>query len=558
MTMSDTESMPRINKLPDAVANQIAAGEVIERPVSVVKELIENSLDAAASKIHIELEQAGIGLIRVRDNGQGIHKEDLSLALEAHATSKLSTLSDLSQIVSMGFRGEAIPSIASVSRFKMTSRLIGSKHAWCIDERLKLMPAAHEMGTTVEVKDLFYGIPGRRKFLKSEKTEYLHIQALIRAISLSHFSTALYVKHNNQSLFNLPACNEDIEQRVTNVCGRSFIKNSVQVDIEKNGMRLWGWLGLNEVARSQSDRQYFFVNNRIVRDKHVSHAIRLAYDDRIATGRYPSYVLHLEIDPAAVDVNVHPAKSEVRFAEIRDVHDFIYSSLMACLQQPKVVADDEVVYDTNNTTPHLVINEEKVDYDSTVFVQRNIFEEKKSSSRYFTLFNNRFLLALVDDEHYLIDIAASRVCITQNKLIDDFKLKSINKRPILVPLSCELNQDKIDIVEQQRDVIEQWGFELEQISPTQILIRTIPTLLIYADAIALVEDLLEGLNRNQSTSDITDSLALHVNDSGTALDDKALKQLIQQVMQLEQETGEKTVSAWRRLDASALASLLDS
>ncbi len=212
--MSDSKSFPRIHKLPVSVANQIAAGEVIERPASVVKELIENSIDAAATKIEIDIEEAGKSLIRVRDNGQGIHKDDLALALQAHATSKLSIFSDLSQIVSMGFRGEAIPSIASVSRFKMTSRLKGSKQAWSIDNQSQIKPASHETGTTVEVDDLFFSTPGRRKFLKSEKTEYLHIQSLIRALALSHFSTGLFVKHNDHPLFSLPACKDDIEHRV--------------------------------------------------------------------------------------------------------------------------------------------------------------------------------------------------------------------------------------------------------------------------------------------------------------------------------------------------------
>ncbi|MCG8378703.1 MAG: DNA mismatch repair endonuclease MutL, partial [Proteobacteria bacterium] len=260
--MSIKQNFPRIERLPDAVANQIAAGEVIERPASVVKELIENSIDSAATSIHVDIEQSGKGLIRVKDNGQGIHKDDLKLALEAHATSKLSNLSDLSQIASLGFRGEAIPSIASVSRFKMISRLAGQDEAWSIDNKLNVKPAAHEQGTTVEVNDLFFSTPGRRKFLKTDKTEFLHIQALIRAIALSHFSIGFFVKHNSQPLFQLAACQDEPDRRVLNICGRTFVNRSIRIDIAGEGLHLWGWLGLNDVSRSQSDRQYFFVNGR--------------------------------------------------------------------------------------------------------------------------------------------------------------------------------------------------------------------------------------------------------------------------------------------------------
>lgn len=554
--MSDTENLPRIHKLSTAVANQIAAGEVIERPASVVKELIENSLDAGASKIYIDLEEAGIGLIRVRDNGQGIHKDDLALALQAHATSKLSSFSDLSQIVSMGFRGEAIPSIASVSRFNMTSRLIGSEHAWSIDNELQVIPAAHEVGTTVEVNDLFFSTPGRRKFLKTEKTEYLHIQSLIRAIALSHFSTAIYVKHNKQSMFNLPAYKDDIEKRVESVCGRSLINKSVQVDIEKSSMRLWGWLGLNEVARSQSDRQYFYVNGRIVRDKHVNHAIRLAYDDRIATGRYPSYLLHLEIDPALVDINVHPAKSEVRFSETRNVHDFIYSSLLESLAKPVVAMGNGEAYQSNDISPQATIREAQSNYNLADFKQTELLANKQARIKYLTLFSDNLLIALFEDEHFLIDIADSRVLITEKLLIQSFEANNLKKRPILVPLSCELHQDKIELINEQKIIIEQWGFELEQIAPTQVKIRSIPAILIYAEAISLVNDLLGVLEKNKPPFEIANILASHVNDSGTTLDDKSLIQLLNQIINFENAVDDSTTLPWRKLDKDSLTALI--
>jgi DNA mismatch repair protein MutL len=554
--MSDIVSVPRIHKLSVAVANQIAAGEVIERPASVVKELIENSIDAAATQIHIDLEAAGVSLIRVRDNGQGIHKDDLKLALQAHATSKLSAFSDLSQIVSMGFRGEAIPSIASVSRFKMTSRLDGTEQAWCIDNKNLIKPAAHEVGTTVEVNDLFYSTPGRRKFLKSEKTEYLHIQALIRALSLSHFSTGIFVKHNDHSLFSLPACKDNIEQRVHSVCGRSFLNNSVRVDSKKEGLHLWGWLGLSEVARSQSDRQYFYVNGRIVHDKHVNHALRLAYDDRIAIGRYPSYVLHLELDPCMVDVNVHPAKSEVRFSETRNIHDFIYSSLLSYLNKPVISVESDVRYADDNTHVQHNISETVNVYRASEFKQSDILDRNKLSVKYLTLLSDQFIVARVNNDSYLIDIAKARIVITAESLLQHYFSNSITKRPILVPVACELSQTKLQFLIKQNIKIQRWGFELEQITPDQVLIRAIPIQLIYSESISLLNDFLEALMKNNSDEFIARKLAQHVNDSGTALDDKSLEQLVNDILIFENGVCELPTLPWRKLDIDSLSTLL--
>ncbi len=553
--MSVIGSVPRIHKLPAAVVNQIAAGEVIDRPAAVVKELIENSIDAAATKIHIDLEEAGVSLIRVRDDGQGIHKDDLTLALQAHATSKLSTFSDLSEIVSMGFRGEAIPSIASVSRFKMTSRLIGMEQGWRIDNTGQIKPAAHAVGTTVEVHDLFFSTPGRRKFLKSERTEYLHIQTLIRALALSHFSTGIFVRHNQQSLFNLLACKGDIEQRVMNVCGPSFVNKSVRVDVEKEGLHLWGWLGLNEVARSQSDRQYFYVNGRIVSDKHVNHALRLAYDDRIAIGRYPSYVLHLELDPALVDVNVHPAKSEVRFAKARDIHDFIYSSLLACFRKPIINTDKNFAYITSDTNNQKNSNEYVNVYRPANYKQIDMLDSRKATTQYFPLCAGQFLIARIENDQYLIDVAKSRALITARKLLADFQTKSIQKRPILVPVSCELQQEKIELLLQQGNKIAQWGFALEQIAPMQILIRSMPSLLIHAETISLVTDLLDALTKDKTCASIANKLAQHVNDSGTALDDDSAKQLLYAIIKYD-NAAKTTVLPWRKLDSETVATLL--
>lgn len=565
--MSDSQKFPRIHQLPDSVANQIAAGEVIERPASVVKELIENSIDAAATKIHIDLEDAGVGLIRVRDNGQGIHKEDLVLALQPHATSKLSEFSDLSQIASLGFRGEAIPSIASVSRFKMTSRLSGEELAWSIDNTFSIKPAAHETGTTVEVNDLFYSTPGRRKFLKTEKTEFLHIQSLIRAISLSHFSTGFFVKHNEQSLFRLPACSDDFNQRIKAICGNSFLNKSVRVDVEKDGMHLWGWLGLNDVARSQSDRQYFYVNGRMVRDKHVSHAIRLAYDDRIAVGRFPGFVLHLQLDPSLLDVNVHPAKSEVRFSDTRNVHDFIYGALLDSLKQPvmSVVNDgqSEVQYEmqVDDFGKQQVVNESVSGYQNhedqtNSFKQLDVLQKRKPSSKYLSLFSGQFVIASVDEDQYLVDMAKANVLITTLNLLNNFNAKKIIKRPILVPVSCELTEEQLELIESNTTLINQWGFELEQISPTQIMVRSIPSRLVYAETISLVKDLLDAIAKKQSEVEIAVILAQHVNDSGTELNEESTLQLLSEINFYENSANDVQNLPWRKLEPALLQSLL--
>ena len=555
--MSDSKNFPRIHKLSVLVSNQIAAGEVIDRPASVVKELIENSIDASATKIIIDIEDAGKNLIRVRDNGQGIHKDDLVLALQPHATSKLSTFSDLTQIVSMGFRGEAIPSIASVSRFKMISRLKGTENAWAINNQFQIKPASHEVGTTVEVNELFFSIPGRRKFLKSEKTEYLHIQSLIRSFALSHFSIGFFIKHNGNTLFNLPECNNEIQQRVISICGRTFINESVQLDTAKESMHLWGWLGLSDVSRSQSDRQYFYLNGRIVRDKHVNHAIRLAYDDRIPTGRYPSYVLHFEIDPSLVDVNVHPAKSEVRFSEIRNVHDFIYSSLLGTLRKPIRTIDDNNNYNTNELNAQKANNKKSNAYSTSSAKKNDIDLSKRAPPKYLSLLSNKFLIATFNGDEYLIDIMKAKKLITSQYLYKNFLSRTIIMRPILVPLACELNMDLLKFLNKNVIRIEEWGFKLEQITPTQILIRSIPAVLIYSDVISLVKNLLDALYVNQTNTVIAKRIAQHVNDSGIILDGSNTTKLISEITSFEKRTHEFDLLPWKKLDSKILSLILD-
>ena len=324
----------RINQLSPRLSNQIAAGEVVERPASVIKELLENSIDAGASQIDIEVEQAGIKLMRVRDNASGIFKDDLALALSRHATSKVRDLEDLEGISSLGFRGEALASISSVSRLSLSSSQDESGQGWivCVEGKemeAEVRPIAHGKGSSVEVRDLFFNTPARRKFLRTEKTEFNHIEEAVKRLALRHFGVGFQLRHNQKSVLNLkPAASQlERERRVAMICGSDLIKNVVAVDVKHNDMHLYGWMGEPSYSRSQAVNQYFYVNGRIVRDKVVSHAVRQAYKDVLYQNRHPVYILYLDLDPRAVDVNVHPTKHEVRFRESRQVHDFLYRSL---------------------------------------------------------------------------------------------------------------------------------------------------------------------------------------------------------------------------------------
>jgi len=347
--------MKRIHLLSPRLANQIAAGEVVERPASVVKELLENCLDAGADKVDIEVEQGGVKLIRLRDNGHGIAKDDLPLALSRHATSKIRELEDLEAVASLGFRGEALASVSSVSRLTLSSRAAGAEAGWQVqtegrDMSASVSPAAHPQGATVEVRDLFFNTPARRKFLKTEKTEFRHLEEVVKRLALSRFDVSFNLSHNGRVIHQLRSGNNpmDRERRIAAVCGSAFIDQALKVDVaaEASGLRLSGWMGMPTFSRSQADLQYFFVNGRIIRDKVVNHAVRQAYQDVLYHGRHPAYVLYLELDPALVDVNVHPTKHEVRFRESRLVHDFIFRTLHRVIAEVRPEDDTAPGYNT--------------------------------------------------------------------------------------------------------------------------------------------------------------------------------------------------------------------
>ncbi|MDY7244304.1 DNA mismatch repair endonuclease MutL [Enterobacter hormaechei] len=330
-----------IQVLPPQLANQIAAGEVVERPASVVKELVENSLDAGATRIDIDIERGGAKLIRIRDNGCGIKKDELALALARHATSKIASLDDLEAIISLGFRGEALASISSVSRLTLTSRTADQQEAWQAyaegrDMDVTVKPAAHPVGTTLEVLDLFYNTPARRKFMRTEKTEFGHIDEIIRRIALARFDVTLNLSHNGKVMRQYRAVAEggQKERRLGAICGTPFLEKALAIEWQHGDLALRGWVAdPNASSAAFAEIQYCYVNGRMMRDRLINHAIRQACEDKLGADQQPAFVLYLEIDPHQVDVNVHPAKHEVRFHQSRLVHDFIYQGVAAVLQQ---------------------------------------------------------------------------------------------------------------------------------------------------------------------------------------------------------------------------------
>ncbi|WP_414147624.1 DNA mismatch repair endonuclease MutL [Erwinia sp. BNK-24-b] len=329
-----------IQVLPPQLANQIAAGEVVERPASVVKELVENSLDAGATRIDIEIDKGGAKLIRIRDNGCGINKEELAMALARHATSKITSLDDLEAIMSLGFRGEALASISSVSRLTLTSRTADQTEAWQAyaegrDMAVTVKPAAHPVGTTLEVLDLFYNTPARRKFMRTEKTEFTHIDEIIRRIALARFDVAFSLTHNGKLIRQYRGVSEvkQRERRLGAICGTTFLTHALAIEWQHGDLSLQGWVADPAGSRTVTDLQYCYVNGRMMRDRLINHAIRQAYQDKLGDDHQPAYVLYLTIDPHQVDVNVHPAKHEVRFHQSRLVHDFIYQGVISVLQE---------------------------------------------------------------------------------------------------------------------------------------------------------------------------------------------------------------------------------
>jgi len=527
--------MSHIQLLDSRLANQIAAGEVVERPASVVKELLENALDAGARQLQLDVEQGGVKLIRVRDDGSGIDKEDLPLALSRHATSKIRTLEDLEAIGSLGFRGEALAAISSVSRLTLTSATDDSAQAWQVqaegrDMAPTLQPAAHPRGTTVEMRDLFFNTPARRRFLRQEKTEFSHLEEVFRRIALSEFETAFRLTHNQKVIHQLPAAITEAQQaqRVARLCGSAFIEQSTRVDIERGGLRLHGWMGLPTFSRSQADLQYFFVNGRVIRDKVVNHAVRQAYADVLYHGRHPAYVLFFELDPAQVDVNVHPTKHEVRFREQRMVHDFLFRTLHRCIAELRPGQQDVAPAMASpvegSSVPAMPSSQAGLGLATpalepsaspawqSYFSQGSVRESAPSPAAPspvtpmaaeaqqvpplgFALAQLQGIYILAENQHGLVvvDMHAAHERITYERLKLSWQDDKVRAQPLLVPVSMAVSTREADFAEQQPDVFEKLGFSLHRAGPETLLVREVPALLREADAEALVRDVLSDL-----------------------------------------------------------------
>ncbi len=533
--------MPRIQLLSPRLANQIAAGEVVERPASVIKELLENSLDAGSTRVEIDIEEGGVRLIRVRDDGVGIEHDDLPLALARHATSKIVELEDLEQVQSLGFRGEALASISSVSRLAVTSNASeDAGRGWCArgegrDMAVSVEPAPHPRGTTVEVRDLFFNTPARRKFLRAEKTEFGHIDDMVRRLSLSRFDVGFQLRHNGRVVHGVRACTTGLERerRVSAVCGPEFIEHALAIDTQVGDLRLWGWVALPTFSRSQSDMQHFYVNGRAIRDKLVGHAIRQAYQDVLFHGRHPAFVLYLEVDPGNVDVNVHPTKHEVRFRDGRTVHDFLFRSLHRALAE--VRPQDRVVVVSGmpeaTMAPEqsaLLLNEQRAPWQpSSNYSVGNVtpFAVREQFAGYRQLYGETparandpsetpslgyavaqlagvYILAENAQGLIVVDMHAAHERITYERMKNARVGEGIRSQPLLVPRSLAVSQREADHAEQQGDAFLELGFQIERAGPETLLIRAIPALLRDAEVDQLVRDVLADLQEHGSSARI--------------------------------------------------------
>ena len=525
--------MSSIHILSPQLANQIAAGEVVERPASVLKELVENSLDAGARRIEIEIEQGGTKLIKIRDDGQGIPQSELALALSRHATSKIDNLEDLEAVATLGFRGEALASIASVSRLSLTSNS-GDSSGWKAvsegrDMEVDLQPAAHPQGTSVEVRDLFFNTPARRKFLRTEGTEYNRIDDSVKKLALSRMDIAFSLRHNQRAQINLRPALSLLEQekRVADICGPAFMQQALYVDNDRSGIRLWGWMGLPTFSRSQADLQHFFVNGRCIRDKVVSHAIRQAYQDVLYHGRHPAYVLFLEVEPADVDVNVHPTKHEVRFRDSRSIHGFVYGTLNKALSQdrpqdhlqsaetaagqipqqdwqsnqstiqfpaPGNQAQGSSSYTQFASSSHGSVNTPMEAYQS-LYATQMPEEEGDIPPMGFAIAQLKGIYILAENAQGLIivDMHAAHERITYERMKTAFDSQGLVSQPLLVPESLSVSEREAEVADKSSEIFAQLGFVVERAGAESIIVREIPAILRGSEVEGLLRDVISDL-----------------------------------------------------------------
>ena len=504
--MQEGLKAPAIQFLPPQLANQIAAGEVIERPASVVKELLENALDAGAHRIDIELLSGGMEGIRITDDGAGIASDEILMAISRHATSKIHALDDLLSLSSLGFRGEALASICSVSQWEITSRQHEQVSAGQLDYQSgeEVRSANHPAGTTVSIRKLFYNTPARRKFLKAERTEYRHCDDVIRRMALARFDVGFYVRHNGRQVHRLPAVNDDIGQtrRVAKICGESFIHNSLVIDIPRSDMRLWGWISKPEFSRQQTDLQYFYINGRVIRDRVVNHAIRIAYQGQLPPGRHAAYVLHLQLDPAQVDINVHPAKHEVRFRETRLIHDFITRSLRDSLVNGIGLPSSGIRYEVSTATTYA----QNELHESQQGYQHNSQNLPHHAQTIFL--HQRYAITRAADDTLLFDLPRMLAVMNSQKWQYDYQQNNITCKPLLIPVRLSLDSKRATAYEEKRVTLEKLGFDVTQTAPLEIMLRRAPTFLQAYD----YKNLLYGMLDSDTAGDLFETLQQLLNE----------------------------------------------
>jgi DNA mismatch repair protein MutL len=510
-----------IQQLPSHLINQIAAGEVVERPASVVKELVENSLDAGASSVHVDIVAGGQKLIRIRDNGAGIPKDEISLALSRHATSKISSLDDLEAVVSLGFRGEALPSIASVARLTLCSKVSDDESAWQVDvnngEVSDPRPAAHPNGTSIEVHDLFFNTPARRRFLRTERTEFGHIEKWIRRLALSRPDVAFTLTHNRRTALQLAAATSEGERlaRISKICGEAFADQAIYLEHATEGIALCGWVGLPTFNRSQPDMQYWFVNGRSISDKTLSHAARHAYRDVLFHGRYPAYVLSLTMDPKGVDANAHPAKHEVRFRDGRRVHGVVSQAVEVALQDTKpgshaaVSAPLGVIGSFAQGAMPLAgsyqpgsgaVRESLAAYRAlsgaaaVAEIDAEIGQAQVPPLGFAVAqIAGVYVLSENSDGLVIVDMHAAHERILYEKLKRGYDDKTVVRQPLLVPTTVAVAESEADLVEQHKEMLESLGLVIDRAGPTSLVVREVPALLKNSGAEGLLRDVLSDI-----------------------------------------------------------------
>lgn len=578
-----------IQALPDHLISQIAAGEVVERPSAVVKELLENALDAGASSITVRLEEGGVKRIAIADNGRGIPVDQLTLAVERHATSKIISLEELENVATLGFRGEALASIASVSLLSLTTRTADAAHAWQI-ENGKITPASGAHGTTVDVQDLYYNTPARRKFLKSEQTEFGHCAEVVKRIALARPDVSFSLSHNGKTIdhWNVSA----IDKRSATILGENFANARLRVDESAGPLRMHGFIGLPTASKGRADAQFFYVNGRYVRDKLLTHAVRAAYQDVLHGDRYPSYVIALDLDPALVDVNVHPSKIEVRFRDSRAVHQFVFHAVNRALAQTSATAFGTVpapvtanLSETNNATAGRMpwISGEQTSFSTQFATPSNTNNYQnysqpqdagiaQSTANYGALFAGpasqaKILNALPDDEHplgfalaqlhgiyvlaqntkglVLVDMHAAHERILYEQLKNALDENAMPVQPLLIPITFYADAIEVGTAEENAEVLKALGFDIAAISPTTLAVRSVPALLKNADAQTLARDVLREVRefggsrvlidrRNELLGTLACHTAVRANRSLTIIEINALLRQMEQTERADQ------------------------